>query len=150
MKPVMTQLNRPTNVHSNSWKHQRQNKTIFYYCLLTMKRQQTGFLTRIYTTSIVRLTVLCQPGDWLSNSKMCQSQQDGIFHCGQTPEHLSLQHLSILFCLPHKKTGASIAKCSQEQHWASDRPGMGLCVYELVSHANISLLIFSLDLSVLW
>lgn len=52
---------------------------------------------------------------------MCPSQQDGIFDCGEEPERLSLQHLSILFRLPHNKTRASSAKHSQEQQRAAGR-----------------------------
>lgn len=56
--------------------------------------------------------------------RMCPSQQDGIFYRGEEPEHLSLQHLSILFCLPHNKTRASAAKYSQEQReLQTDRAG---------------------------
>lgn len=79
---------------------------------------------------------------------MCPSQQDGIFDCGQDPEHLSLQHLSILFCLPPNKTRASDAKYSQEQHWAADRQGRsGVCGCTSWSVTQTSLWLYSARIS---
>ncbi len=107
-----------------------------FYCCFTsyffanvFLKYPTSFLYWISThaVSTVKLIALCF-GDYLlipnglndcEWQRMGPSQQDGIFDHGEEPEHLSPQHLSTLFCLPHNKTRASAAKYSQEQHWAA-------------------------------
>lgn len=81
----------------------KANMFLWYSTLLSYISTWSHIYCKVYY--VVVLTYW-SPARWLTVKQwMCQSQQDGVFDRGEKPEHLSLQHLSILFYLPHKKPG---------------------------------------------